>query len=79
MSENCTSIRNQGFPSSLPDSNDVAYEVRKCASEVCSLRLDFRAFTIRGPADTLENQGSPCLDTFKVSVSIVPLIKHYYR
>ncbi len=36
-------------------------------SDVCSFRLDFETFSIRGTADTLENNGGVCTDTMAVS------------
>ena len=34
---------------------------------MCALRLDFEAFTILGPADTVETGGGACVDSFVAS------------
>ena len=40
-------------------------------SDVCTIRLDFEAFSIVGPADTIETMGGKCTDTFQAtSVSL---------
>ena len=47
----------------------IESDVLKLFLDVCSLRLDFEMFSIRGPAGTVEAGGGVCDDTFTVTVS----------
>ena len=42
--------------------------LKSCSfSDVCTIRLDFEAFSIVGPADTIETMGGKCTDTFQAT------------
>ena len=64
--ENCTYIQNPGFPSPYTSQRDLRYTINKCSADVCSVRLDFNTFSIRGPTDTEETGGGACVDSFQV-------------
>jgi len=64
VKENCTYVRNPGYPTSVTDVTTCDFEVQKVDKNVCSLRLDFEAFSIVGLADTIEATGDMCIDTF---------------
>merc|ERR1711936_1193815 len=72
--ENCTYIRNEGWPNSLngePDNTMCAFTINKCKEEVCSLRLDFNTFNIQagtGGGATAEDSTAFCQDTFEVAL-----------
>ncbi len=82
LRENCTYIRNPGFPAGSSESTSITYTVSKVSSEVCDLRLDFETFNIRGPTGTDESVAAnlACRDTFVVTVSIgsTPLTLMYF-
>jgi len=69
VTENCTYIRNPGFPEASTDITTCKFTVQKCDTGVCALRLDFEAFTILGPADTVETGGGVCVDSFVASAT----------
>lgn len=77
ISQNCTYIRNPNFPSAYTatSAGQVSYNVVKCSSDVCSLRLDFEQFTIRGTGSTIEaiatdmDAGVGCQDTFDITTT----------
>jgi len=69
VQENCTYIRNPGFPEAAEDISTCKFTVQKCDEGVCALRLDFEAFTIEGPADTIETGGGACVDSFTASAT----------
>jgi len=69
VSENCTYVRNPGFPESITDVRTCKFTIQKCDKGVCSLRLDFETFNILGPADTIETDGGACVDSFQASAS----------
>jgi len=66
INENCTYIRNPGFPAVYSETSTLTYTINKCASDVCAVRLDFESFATMGPADTAENTGL-CTDSFVAS------------
>ena len=68
ISQNCTYIRNPGFPSAYSGTGSVSYTIQKCSSDVCWLRLDFESFQILGPSSTSEPSGGSCPDTFVMTV-----------
>jgi len=83
--ENCTYIRNEGFPDVLtgvPDTTACAFTIEKCSEEVCSLRLDFNAFNIQagtGGSATAQDTTGACQDTFQVTLpnneaAVIPTI-----
>jgi len=68
VTQNCTYVRNPGFPSAIDNIETCKFTIHKSHSSVCLLRLDFEAFsTIRSPTDTLETAGGSCTDTFIAS------------
>ena len=48
INENCTYIRNPGFPSVYSATNALTYTIQKCSSDVCSVRY-FQIFFILAP------------------------------
>merc|ERR1712156_906867 len=66
VNQNCTYIRNPGFPSAYGDTSGVSYTINKCSSDICWLRLDFESFTIQvtGTVD-----GGTCIDSFTVQTN----------
>lgn len=67
ISENCTYIRNPGFPTASTGTTAITITVNKCATDVCSLRLDFESFDIRGASTT--DESTDCLDSFQVTTT----------
>merc|ERR1712004_53063 len=73
--ENCSYIRNEGFPNTLtgePDNQMCDFTVRKCADDVCSLRLDFNTFNIQagtGGNAVAQDSTATCQDTFVAEVT----------
>jgi len=73
--ENSTYIRNDDWPNTLtglPESAMCDFTVRKCADEVCSLRLDFNTFNIQagtGGGANAQDSTSACQDTFSVELT----------
>merc|ERR1711971_1377370 len=58
VNQNCSYIKNPGFPSPYTATSGCSYTINKCDSSVCDLRLDFEQFTTNAPALTLED-GNP--------------------
>jgi len=54
VSQNCSYIRNEGFPTALSTitTADCEFKVEKCNPDVCTLRLDFEDFAIDSWAAT---------------------------
>merc|ERR1712223_2342844 len=73
VKENCTYIRNEGFPTQLDrDSIDECkFDIEKCTEEVCTLRLDFESFNILAGTGTLDSL-SACQDSFTVTNPNLP-------
>ena len=71
INNNCTYIRNPGFPSSYGSTSGVSYTINKCSPDICHLRLDFEIFSIQGTTMTNEMDGGQCVDSFTVSVIII--------
>ena len=70
IDQNCTYIQNPIFPSVYSAATALTYTINKCSSDVCSGRLDFETFQIRGPATTLEAANAHnCLDSFVAVVA----------
>ena len=69
INNNCTYIRNPGFPSSYGSTSGVSYTINKCSPDICHLRLDFEIFSIQGTTMTNEMDGGQCVDSFTVSVN----------
>jgi len=73
VKENCTYIRNEGFPTQLDgDSIDECkFDIEKCTEEVCTLRLDFESFNILAGTGNLDSL-SACQDSFTVTNPNLP-------
>ena len=70
IDQNCTYIQNPIFPSVYSAATALTYTINKCSSDVCSGRLAFETFQIRGPATTLEAANAHnCLDSFVAVVA----------
>jgi len=54
ISQNCSYIRNPNYPDAYTDTNSLAFNIVKCSSDVCYLRLDFESFDINGLSESLE-------------------------
>ena len=67
VSENCSYIQNPGFPSAYTETTALTYTIKKCAEDVCAVRLDFDSFTTMGPSSTEETSGGACTDSFVVT------------
>ena len=67
IDQNCTYIQNPSFPSVYASQTSLTYEINKCSSDVCAVRLDFEAFQIAGPTLTTEVAGGACVDSFVAS------------
>jgi hypothetical protein len=73
FSENCTYIRNPGFPTATSEAASITYTVNKAQADVCDMRLDFETFDLRGPTDTsAAGETAVCADA--MSVLVIPLI-----
>lgn len=66
INQNCTYLRNPGFPTTLTGTTSLTYTVNKCAPDVCFLRLDFETFQIVGPTDT-QAVANTCPDALKIT------------
>lgn len=69
IDQNCTYIRNPGFPAALTATTAISYTVNKIVKDICWLRLDFESMTLAGPVSTSEPGGGTCPDTFKITSS----------
>eukprot|EP00095_Tigriopus_kingsejongensis_P010887 maker-scaffold86_size395752-snap-gene-2.34 protein:Tk10887 transcript:maker-scaffold86_size395752-snap-gene-2.34-mRNA-1 annotation:"conserved hypothetical protein" len=77
ITQNCTYIRNPGFPQTYEQQSSITYTIRKTAPDVCSLRLDFESFSILATGNTLETNtilippttGGICLDQLNIVLS----------
>lgn len=69
INQNCTYIRNPGFPTALSTTTAIMYTVNKCTTDVCWLRLDFESMTLAGPVASLEVNGGACQDAFTITSS----------
>jgi len=69
INQNCTYIQNPGFPSAYTETTALSYVIRKCADDVCAVRLDFESFTTLGPVATGEEMGGLCVDSLVVTGS----------
>jgi hypothetical protein len=77
VNQNCTYVRNEGYPSAVTTSGSCQYKVKKCADNICTLRLDFDTFVIlAGTGTSTIVAGAPpyredntfdCQDTFTVT------------
>ena len=69
ITQNCTYIQNPSFPSAYTETTALTYTVKKCADDVCAVRLDFETFTTQGPAATGEASGGLCVDSLEIKGS----------
>ena len=69
MSQNCSYLKNPGYPSAYTSTSSCQFTIDKCDSSVCDLRLDFEKFTTNGPAATDETDGGLCQDMLTVTVN----------
>jgi len=69
ITQNCTYIQNPSFPSAYTETTALTYTVKKCADDVCAVRLDFETFTTLGPAATGEANGGLCVDSLEIKGS----------
>ncbi|XP_059097863.1 uncharacterized protein LOC131892119 [Tigriopus californicus] len=77
ISQNCTYIRNPGFPMPYEATDSISHTIQKSSSDVCLLRLDFEAFTIQGTGNQFETNtlvtppttGGVCLDQFTIQLT----------
>ena len=68
--ENCTYIRSPNLDAGFDGSTALAYNIERCSSDVCQIRLDFLEFSLRGPdaaEAATEANGGQCRDTFTVA------------
>ena len=66
ITENCTYVRNPGFPAGYNDFAICNYNIQKSQEDICSLRLDFETFQIIGPNLSTENNNYACRDTMNI-------------
>merc|ERR1712141_810361 len=52
ISQNCSYIQNPNFPSAYASTSTIAWQINKCATNICTMRLDFETFTTTGPTVT---------------------------
>jgi len=68
VKENCTYVRNPGFPASTSGLATCTYNILKSDPEVCTLRLDFESFNLLAGSTTIEGDpGFGCQDEFNVN------------
>lgn len=70
VSQNCSYIKNPGFPSAFTSTSGCSFTIQKCDSSVCDVRLDFEQFTTSHPTDTEETDNAhPCPDIFTATTN----------
>jgi len=76
ISQNCSYLRNVGYPSGYTDTSSITATIQKCDPSVCYLRLDFESFDINGLSDSAEYAGAAtpktlteCQDKFQITSS----------
>merc|ERR1719412_1095769 len=69
ISQNCSYIQNPNFPSAYGSTSTIAWQINKCATNICTLRLDFETFTTTGPTSTIDVTPAASLDSFTVAAS----------
>ena len=62
VSENCTYIKNPGYPSTYSTTGSCSYSVTPVSTDICQLRLDLDNF------DITETTAGICTDSFAVTV-----------
>jgi len=67
LSQNCSYIQNPGFPTAYAATTALSFTIAKCATEVCTLRLDFETFTTAGPTGGSDNTAA--IDTFQITTN----------
>merc|ERR1712226_1211625 len=71
ISQNCSYIQNPNFPSAYASTSTIAWQINKCATNICTMRLDFETFTTTGPTVTNDDSPPAGLDSFVVTSSPV--------
>merc|ERR1712226_446055 len=69
ISQNCSYIQNPNFPSAYASTSTIAWQINKCATNICTMRLDFETFTTTGPTVTNDDSPPAGLDSFVVTSS----------
>merc|ERR1711899_298851 len=69
ISQNCSYIQNPNFPSAYASTSTIAWQINKCATNICTMRLDFETFTTTGPTVTNDATTATLLDSFVVTSS----------
>ena len=49
ITQNSTHIQNPNYPSAYTDTTSCVYTFKKSSLDICSIRLDFVKFEVRGP------------------------------
>jgi len=63
VTQNCSYIENVGYPTAITTAGTCAYTVKRCSSEICQVRLDFKNFVLAQPSAKTTGL---CVDTFTV-------------
>merc|ERR1719262_1847959 len=66
ISQNCSYIQNPNFPSAYGSTSTIAWQINKCATNICTMRLDFETFTTAGPTVTNDNTPAANIDSLTV-------------
>merc|ERR1712223_702829 len=69
ISQNCSYIQNPNFPSAYASTSTIAWQINKCATNICTTRLDFETFTTTGPTVTNDATTATLMDSFVVKSS----------
>jgi len=69
ISQNCSYIQNPNFPSAYASTSTIAWQINKCATNICTMRLDFETFTTTGPTVTNDATTATLMDSFVVTSS----------
>ena len=62
VSDNCTYVRNPGYPSSYDGSSACSFVIQQISSTICFIRLDFSAFSTRPPKSHVTDEDGDCQD-----------------
>lgn len=67
VSQNCSYIQNPNFPNAYGSEAAATYTIAKCATEICTLRLDFETFSTGGPTSTSDTHAA--IDTLTITTT----------